>query len=252
MDLLTLNKTSSMKRTANYIATIPMKSEEQVIEVKKVLEQIFGWVTLRGRHNDRKSVVTNWAKWRQNDVPWRKAQYIDIYLHTANPNRMRIWKKQGMERQNLQVNNTNVVVARLLGNMGFGLADGVKHQQQSKQSDPMQAIMHLQHQTNMQDPKFVRKEMKRKYQNKSYKLQKGDWGYIAQELLNFVERNGSVSFSYVKAYYDMVLRGNQTIQKGGSFIHHLHSLIDVSNALNRRCKRYIYKGHNGYSVSKIK
>ena len=28
-------------RTPNYIATIPMKSEEQVMEVKKVLEQIF-------------------------------------------------------------------------------------------------------------------------------------------------------------------------------------------------------------------
>ena len=36
-------------RTSNYIATIPMKNEEQVLEVKKVLEQIFGWVTLRGR-----------------------------------------------------------------------------------------------------------------------------------------------------------------------------------------------------------
>ena len=27
-------------RTPNYIATIPMKNEEQVLEVKKVLEQI--------------------------------------------------------------------------------------------------------------------------------------------------------------------------------------------------------------------
>ena len=241
-----------MKRTANYIATIPMKNEEQVLEVKKVLEQIFGWVTLRGRHSDRKSVVKGWRKSRQNDVPWRQSQYIDIYLHAANPNRIRIWKKQGMERKNLSMSDNNVIIARTLGSMGYSLADGVKHTQQSKPSSPLMAIRELQYQTNMQDPKFQRKEMKRKYQNKSYKLQKGDWGYIAQELLNFVERNGSVSFSYVKAYYDMVLRGNQTIQKGGSFIHHLHSLIDVSNALNRRCKRYIYKGHNGYSVSKIK
>lgn len=46
-----------------------MKNEEQVIEVKKVLEQIFGWVVLKGRHSDRKSVVTHWRKWAQNDVP---------------------------------------------------------------------------------------------------------------------------------------------------------------------------------------
>lgn len=233
-----------MKRTANYIATIPMKSEEQVLEVKKVLEQIFGWVTLRGRHSDRKSVVTNWAKWRQNDVPWRQSQYIDIYLHAANPNRMRIWKKQGMERQNLQLNNTNVMVARMLGNMGLSLADGVRNQQQSKQSDPMKAIMSLHHQTKMNDPKFKRKEMKRKYHNKSYKLQKGDWGYITQELLNFVERNNKVSFSYLKAYYDIVLRGNTTIQKGGSFTHHLQALTKLINAQNRRCRRYLVKDSN--------
>ena len=85
-------------RTPNYIATIPMKNEEQVLEVKKVLEQIFGWVTLRGRHSDRKSVVKGWGKSRQNDVPWRQSQYIDIYLHAANPNRMRIWKKVWKER----------------------------------------------------------------------------------------------------------------------------------------------------------
>jgi len=76
----------SINRTKNFIATIPMKSEEQVIEIKKVLEQIFGWVVLKGRHSDRKSVVKNWMKWKQNDVPWRLAQYIDVYLHPKNPN----------------------------------------------------------------------------------------------------------------------------------------------------------------------
>lgn len=233
-----------MKRTPNYIATIPMKNEEQVLEVKKVLEQIFGWVTLRGRHSDRKSVVTNWAKWRQNDVPWRKATYIDIYLHAANPNRMRIWKKQGMERQNLQLNNTNVMIARMLGNMGLSLADGVKNQQQSKQSDPMQAIMNLHYQNQMNDPAYKRKEMKRKYHNKSYKLQKGDWGYITQELLDYVESKNRVSFTELKAYYDIVLRGNTTIQIGGSFTHHLQALRRLINAQNRRCRRYLVKDSN--------
>jgi hypothetical protein len=239
-------------RTSNYIATIPMKNEEQVLEVKKVLEQIFGWVTLRGRHSDRKSVVKGWGRSRQNDVPWRVAQYIDIYLHAANPNRMRIWKKQGMERQNLSLSNNNVMIARTLGSMGCSLADGVKHSEQSKGIPALQAIRALQYQTQMQDPKFQRKEMKRKYMNKSYKLQKGDWGYIAQELLDYTYLCNKVSFSQLKSHYDIVMRGNATTQNGGSFIHHLHSLIDMRNAIGRRCGRYLYKDTDGkYKVSNI-
>ena len=239
-------------RTSNYIATIPMKNEEQVLEVKKVLEQIFGWVTLRGRHSDRKSVVKSWGRSRQNDVPWRVAQYIDIYLHAANPNRMRISQKKGMERKNLSLSDNNVIIARTLGSMGYSLADGVKHTQQSHSSSPLMAIMKLQYQTQMKDPKFQRKEMKRKYQNKSYRLQKGDWGYIAQELLDYTYLCNKVSFSQLKSHYDIVMRGNATIQKGGSFIHHLHSLIDARNAIGRRCGRYLYKDTDGkYKVSNI-
>ena len=229
-------------RTSNYIATIPMKNEEQVLEVKKVLEQIFGWVTLRGRHSDRKSVVKSWGKSRQNDVPWRVAQYIDIYLHHANPNRIRIWKKQGMQRNNLKLNDTNVITARVLGTIGYSLADGVKHKQQSKQnSAPLQAIYDLQYQTQMQDPKFRRKEMKRKYQNKSYKLQPGDWGFIAQELLDYTYLCQFVTFTQLKKHYDIAIRGNSSSQNGGSFIHHLQSLVSPTNALGRRCKRYLHK-----------
>jgi len=228
-------------RTSNYIATIPMKNEEQVLEVKKVLEQIFGWVTLRGRHSDRKSVVKSWRKTRQNDVPWRVAQYIDIYLHAANPNRQRISQKKGMERQNLSLSNNNVIIARTLGSMGYSLADGVKHTQQSHSSSPLMAIMKLQHQTQMQDPKFQRKEMKRKYMNKSYKLQKGDWGYIAQELLDYTYLCQFVTFTQLKRHYDITIRGNSSSQNGGSFIHHLQSLVSPANALGRRCKRYLHK-----------
>jgi hypothetical protein len=228
-------------RTSNYIATIPMKNEEQVLEVKKVLEQIFGWVTLRGRHSDRKSVVKSWGKSRQNDVPWRVAQYIDIYLHHDNPNRIRIWKKQGMERKNLQLNDTNVMIARTLGSMGYSLADGVKHTKESRPSSPLMAIKELQYQTQMKDPKFVRKEMKRKYMNKSYKLQKGDWGYITQELLDYTYLCQFVTFTQLKKHYDITIRGNSSLQKGGSFIHHLQSLVSPANALGRRCKRYLHK-----------
>ncbi len=239
-------------RTSNYIATIPMKNEEQVLEVKKVLEQIFGWVTLRGRHSDRKSVVKSWSKSRQNDVPWKVAQYIDIYLHSANPNRIRIWKKQGMERKNLQLNDTNVMIARTLGSMGYSLADGVKHTKESRPSSPLMAIKELQYQTQMQDPKFRRKEMKRKYMNKSYKLQKGDWGYIAQELLDYTYLCNKVTFTQLKKHYDIVIRGNSSSQNGGSFIHHLHSLISATNALGRRCGRYLYKDIDGkYKVSNM-
>ena len=237
-------------RTSNYIATIPMKNEEQVLEVKKVLEQIFGWVTLRGRHSDRKSVVKNWSKSRQNDVPWRQSQYIDIYLHAANPNRMRIYQKKGMERKNLQLNDTNVMIARTLGSMGYSLADGVKHTEQSKPSSPLMAIRELQYQTQMKDPKFQRKERKRKYQNKSVRLQKGDWGYIAQELLDHAYLCSNVTFTKLKTFYDVSLRGNMTTQKGGSFIHHLHSLLNKDNAKGRRCGRYLVKQSDGkYSVN---
>ena len=237
-------------RTSNYIATIPMKNEEQVLEVKKVLEQIFGWVTLRGRHSDRKSVVKSWSKSRQNDVPWRQSQYIDIYLHSANPNRMRIYQKKGMERKNLSLSDNNVIIARTLGSMGCSLADGVKHSQQSKSIPALQAIQTMQYNFQMQDPKFQRKERKRKYQNKSVRLQKGDWGYIAQELLDHAYLCSNVTFTKLKTFYDVSLRGNMTTQKGGSFIHHLHSLLNKDNAKGRRCGRYLVKQSDGkYSVN---
>ena len=229
-------------RTSNYIATIPMKNEEQVLEVKKVLEQIFGWVTLRGRHSDRKKVLgRSWSKSRQNDVPWRQSQYIDIYLHSANPNRMRIYQKKGMERKNLSLSDNNVIIARTLGSMGCSLADGVKHTEQSKGIPALQAIRDLQHQTNMQDPKFQRKEMKRKYNNKSYQLKKGDWGYITQSLLDYTYLCNVVTFTQLKRHYDITLRGNSGLQNGGSFIHHLQALVKRANAGNRRCGRYLHK-----------
>jgi len=239
-------------RTSNYIATIPMKSEEQVIEVKKVLEQIFGWVTLRGRHSNRKSVVKTWRKSRQNDVSWRNAEYVDIYLHAKNPNYMRVLNKQGMERYNLTLNNDNVVTARLAGNIGLGYSDVVKNQIAKGLNSAFASIMDLEHEVKIKDPKYKRKEMKRKYQNKSYTLNKGDWGFIAQELLNYVERNIRVSFTELKRYYDVVLRGNPTIQKGGSFIHHLQSLTRLVNAQNRRCGRYLVKASNNgkYLIAK--
>jgi hypothetical protein len=45
----------------------------------------------------------------------------------------------------------------------------------------------------------------------------------------------------LKSHYDIVIRGNATTQNGGSFIHHLQSLVSPANAIGRRCKRYLHK-----------
>jgi hypothetical protein len=150
-----------------------------------------------------------------------------------------------MERQNLSLSDNNVIIARTLGSMGYSLADGVKHTQQSKSIPALQAIQTMQYNFQMQDPKFQRKEMKRKYQNKSYRLQKGDWGYITQSLLDYAYLCNKTTFTQLKQHYDITLRGNATIQKGGSFIHHLQALVKRDNAENRRCRRFLTKGTDG-------
>lgn len=213
-----------MKRTSTYIATIPMKNVEQVIEVKKTLEQIFGWVVLRGRHSDRKKVLGDrYYRGSQNDIPWRKAQRIDIYLHPKNPNYKSAGQGKGIQRKNLSTFN---VGAMALGQAGCGFYD--------------QYIFKLADKAK-QSAKAHRKLMRDKYLNKTKKLVKGDWGYITQELLDFVDKNGSVTFSQLKAFYDVCLRGFPTIQKGGSFIHHLQALRNKDNARNRRCGRMLTK-----------
>lgn len=191
-----------MKRSKYYIATIPMKSEEQVIEVKKVLEQIFGWVTLRGRSRNRKTILGDaWAKHRQNDIPWRRAEYIDVYLHHANPNRNR---PNGIVRQNTDIKTTANVKG--IGQVGLGYYDVEKAKNAFR---------------------------KQKYQSKRTKLQPGDWGYIAQELIDFVERQGDATHTELHDHYRKITNGSN------SFSHCLANLR-VSDP-NRRCRRYIQK-----------
>ena len=189
------------KRSKFYIATIPMKSEEQVIEVKKVLEQIFGWVTLRGRHQYRKSLLgKQWRRGSQNDIPWRRAQYIDVYLDHANPNRL---NATGMTRMNMGMINNPV---RSMARVGMGYYDVVK------------------------DSKAYRKQ---KYNSKLTKLQPGDWGYIAQEMIDFVERQGDATHTELHNHYRKITNGSN------SFSHCLENLR-IANP-NRRCNRYIQK-----------
>lgn len=203
----------SINRTKTFIATIPMKSEEQVIEIKKVLEQIFGWVVLKGRHSDRKSVVKGWRKWAQNDVPWRLAEYIDVYLHPKNPNYN---SSKGIQRQNMQLNNMNVVIARRLGNMKLSLADGHYNAIQSKGSAPYQTIMGMYYQSKS---KVVVTSTPKVHRNS-----KKPYGMIAKQIWQFMNNRMDATYSEMKTFYDIDIRGNQTMINGGSFIHHLQSL----------------------------
>ena len=203
----------SINRTKNFIATIPMKSEEQVIEIKKVLEQIFGWVVLKGRHSDRKSVVTNWRKFTQNDVPWRLAQYIDVYLHPKNPNYN---STKGIHRQNMKLNDNSVITARMLGNMKLSFADGHYNTIQSKGGTPYQVIMNMHNKTYhkvvvTQTPKVHRNSKK-------------PYGMVAKQIWQFMNNRVDATYSEMKTYYDVDIRGNQTMIDGGSFIHHHQSL----------------------------
>lgn len=223
----------SKKRTANYIVTIPMKNVEQVIEVKKTLEQIFGWLVLRGRHRNRKKVLgDSWGSGIQNDIPWRKAQTIDIYLHPKNPNYESVNKGKGMKRMNLDTSN---LLTQIYGGLKMGFYDGY-----------MESLK-VRGKTN---PKIKRVYMNEKYSNTNVKLEPGDWGYIAQSILDFVQRKSEVTFTEMKTYYDVVLRGETQMREGGSFIHHLHSLVKPSNVKGRRCNRLLYKAIGGkYKVT---
>jgi len=191
-----------MKRSKYYIATIPMKSEEQVIEVKKVLEQIFGWVTLRGRSKNRKTILGSaWRRGSQNDIPWRSAEYIDVYLHHANPNRN---NPNGIVRQNTDIKTTSNVKG--IGQVGLGYYDVEKAKTAFR---------------------------KQKYQSKRIKLQPGDWGYTSQELIDFVERQGDATHTELHDHYRKITNGSNSFS---------HILANLRNAdPNRRCKRYIQK-----------
>lgn len=191
-----------MKRSKYYIATIPNTGEQTVIEVKKVLEQIFGWVTLRGRSKNRKLILgDSWRKHSQNDIPWRRAEYIDVYLHYNNPNRLNHY---GIVRQNTDINSTANVKG--IGKVGLGYYDVEKAKTAFR---------------------------KQKYQSKRTKLQPGDWGYIVQEMIDFVERQGDATHTEMHDHYRKITNGSN------SFSHCLANLRIADP--NRRCKRYVQK-----------
>jgi len=207
----------SINRTKTFIATIPMKSEEQVIEIKKVLEQIFGWVVLKGRHSDRKSVVKGWGRSLQNDVPWRLAEYIDIYLHPKNPNYN---SSKGIHRQNMAYNEASVVKARILGRMKLSLADGHYNTIQSKKNPAYKAISNSLY-GNGQNVVVTNTP-------KVHHNSKQPYGQITKQIWQFMNNRMDASFTELKTYYDVDIRGNKTILNGVSFIHHHQSLTKHS------------------------
>jgi hypothetical protein len=88
------------------------------------------------------------------------------------------------------------------------------------------------------------------------KLVRGEWGWVVQELLDFVECNAGgvlgngVRFTDMQNYYQLKIRGFSDKERGGSFIHHLHNLKRQDP--NRRCGRYLVKGSDGlWRVNKI-
>ena len=88
------------------------------------------------------------------------------------------------------------------------------------------------------------------------KLVRGEWGWVAQELLDFVQCNSGgvlgngVRFTDMQNYYQLKIRGFSDKERGGSFIHHLHNLKRQDP--NRRCGRYLVKGSDGlWRVNKI-
>lgn len=71
-----------MRKSDLYITTINFTTESEVKELRTYISHfVNGPVKLRGRHSNRKLALG--SKWMsghtQNDVPWRKAERIDVY-----------------------------------------------------------------------------------------------------------------------------------------------------------------------------
>jgi len=89
-------------RTKTYLTTILNVSENETLRMKSALVDMFGWVVLRGRHSNRKKALgSKWHVRTQNDIPWRMAETIDVYLHPKNPNYKSVNEGKGIKRLNL-------------------------------------------------------------------------------------------------------------------------------------------------------
>lgn len=79
------------------------------------------------------------------------------------------------------------------------------------------------------------------------RLKKGQYGWITQEILDFVYLNGEVSYKEMDTHYQTVCQGKPKYNRSSSFNHHRVNLIKPSN--KRRCRRYLVKESNGkYTV----
>jgi len=72
-------------RSGNYLFTVDNDQEgiEKIKAVKDSFEGIFK-LRLRGRHHDRKEVLgSKWQAGTQNDIPWKQAEKIAVYVVPA-------------------------------------------------------------------------------------------------------------------------------------------------------------------------
>ena len=65
----------------SFILNVKFESEEQILSIKTALSSALGCqVRPRGRYSNRKAVLGyKWAKWTQNDIPWRLAENVSFY-----------------------------------------------------------------------------------------------------------------------------------------------------------------------------
>lgn len=71
-----------IKRTPTYLGSLPMYDVDGINDFREYLKEQHGVtsVRIRGRHEDRKQVLgRKWAAGTQNDIPWRKAQWVAFY-----------------------------------------------------------------------------------------------------------------------------------------------------------------------------
>jgi len=69
-------------RSTKFLGALPMYDVDGINNFREHLKEIDGVtsIRIRGRHNDRKSVLgSKWSAGTQNDIPWRKAQWVAFY-----------------------------------------------------------------------------------------------------------------------------------------------------------------------------
>ena len=114
----------------------------------------------------------------------------------------------------------NVVTARILGRMKLSLADGHYNKMQSKGIPVYQAIAGMYYR-NKQNVVVTQTPKVHQHSKKPY-------GQVAKQIWQFMNSRPDATYTEMKTFYDVDIRGNSGIIEGGSFVHHLQSLRNPS------------------------